>query len=490
MLAPINIPPGVWRNGTQYQAAGRWYDANLVRWVQGVMRPMGGWTARTGSAFTGKARGIITWRKNDGTRMIAVGTSSKLYHVSESATITDITPGTFTAGVDSPTANTGFGAYLYSYGAYGTPRPDTGTVTPATTWSLDTWGETLVGCSTADGKILQWSGDTGADAAAVTNAPTGCKALVVTADRILMALGASSNPRYIKWCDQEDLTDWTASDTNRAGAWYLQTSGSIKCGKRVKGGTLIHTDVDAHLAAYINFPLVYGFDQVGSACGIIGPNAAATFDGYCMWMGRDAFYLFDGTVKKVPSDVQDYVFSDINLAQRDKVYAFINSVNSEIWWQYASGESVECDSYVAYNFLENHWTVGSMARTCGADRGAYMYPMMVGTDGVVYDHEFGWAYGGSTPFAESGPFQIGVGDQVMHVTQLVPDEQTTADCSVQFKTRFYPNGTEYTTSTYTMAAPTSVRFTGRQASMVVSGARNTDWRWGQPRLRLVAGGLR
>ena len=145
---------------------------------------------------------------------------------------------------------------------------------------------------------------------------------------------------------------------------------------------------------------------------------------------------------------------------------------------------------MAYQYLDNHWTIGSMARTCGVDRGAYRYPMLVGTDNVLYDHEFDYGYGGATVYAESGPVQLGNGDNVMHALRLIPDEGTTADCAVQFKTRFYPNGTEYTTSTYTLAAPTSVRFTGRQASMKVTGARNVDWRWGRPRLELTQGGSR
>ena len=490
MWTPLDIPPGVWRNGTQYQAAGRWYDTNLVRWVNGVLRPVGGWLARTASNLTGTARGIIAWRDNSSNRRIAVGTHSKLYHISDAAVITDITPSGFTAGNADGTVNVGFGSANYGAYAYGVPRPDSGAITPPATWSLDTWGEHLVACCTSDGKLYEWDLNTSNDGVAITNAPTGCRALVVTEERVLMALGASSNPRYIKWSDREDNTDWTASDTNLAGDWNLQTLGLIQCGRRVRGGTLILTTVDAHLATYVNFPGAYGFNQVGSACGVIGPNAAATFDGYCVWMGIDAFYQYDGTVKKSQCDVQDYVFSDINLDQREKVYGFVNSVNHEVWWLYPSGAAQECNRYVAFNYLDGHWTIGSLVRTCGVDRGAFAYPIMVGTDGYLYDHEYGFAYGGAEPYAESGPVQLGVGEQIMHVLKLVPDEKTSGDCEVTFKSRYYPNDTEYTTSTYSLANPTSVRFSGRQASMKVSGAILADWRWGVPRLEVVAGGKR
>jgi len=42
-LLPIKIPPGFYRNATQYQAKNRWYDGNLVRFSEGRLRPIGGW---------------------------------------------------------------------------------------------------------------------------------------------------------------------------------------------------------------------------------------------------------------------------------------------------------------------------------------------------------------------------------------------------------------------------------------------------------------
>ena len=45
-LVPLKIPAGIYRNGTEYQAMGRWYDSNLVRWFEGTLRPVGGWLLR------------------------------------------------------------------------------------------------------------------------------------------------------------------------------------------------------------------------------------------------------------------------------------------------------------------------------------------------------------------------------------------------------------------------------------------------------------
>ena len=138
-LIPINIPPGVYRNGTELQSAGRWYDVNLVRWTEGSMEPVGGWEKRSISAITGKARSLLTWKTNSSVRLMAIGTSSKLYAVTQSNVLVDITPVGFTAGSDDASTGAGFGIGAYGGGYYGTPRPDTRSVIPATTWSLDTW---------------------------------------------------------------------------------------------------------------------------------------------------------------------------------------------------------------------------------------------------------------------------------------------------------------------------------------------------------------
>jgi len=246
-LIPISIPPGVYRNGTELDSSGRWYDVNLVRWVEGMMRPVGGWQARTSTALTGKARGMIAWRSNNSTRYISVGTHSKLYAITQSSVIVDITPTGFVPGNPNASVGGGYGVGLYSAGYYGTPRPDVGSVTPATTWTLDTWGEYLVGCSNYDGKIYEWQLDTTTPtkAAVVTNAPTSNTGVLVTNERSMFALGASGNPRKIAWSDLENNTIWTPASTNLAGSLELQTGGKIITAKRVRGQVLVLTDIDA-----------------------------------------------------------------------------------------------------------------------------------------------------------------------------------------------------------------------------------------------------
>lgn len=490
MYIPLNIPAGVYKNGTEYQSKGRWNASNLVRWYQNTIRPIGGWRKRSPNQLTGSARGILAWRDNSNLRWTTVGTHSKLYALNEGGTPYDITPTSFTVGIADADAKLGYGYGTYGTSSYGIARPDTGSYTPATTWSLDTYGQFLVACSNADGKLLEWQLNVATDAVAITNAPTSNSGLVVTEERFLFALGAGGNPRKVQWCDQEDNTVWTPSATNQAGDFDLTTLGSLMCGKRVRGATILFTDVDVHSATYIGPPYVYGFERIGTGCGVISRQSVAATDNSAIWMSKSGFWMFDGFVKPLPCDVGDYIFNNINYQQASKVYCVHNSMYGEVWWFYPSSASVENDSYVSYNYRENHWAIGSFGRTCGTDSGVFNKPMMVSSDSYVYDHETGFSYDSSVPFAESGPVELATGDRVINIVGLVPDENTLGDVKARFSTKFYPNATEYNYGPYTMNTPTSVRITGRQIAVKIEGNINTDWRVGTIRLDGKPGGMR
>ena len=491
-LVPLRIPPGVYRNGTEYQTSGRWFDSNLVRWFEGTLRPIGGWRKRSASQLTGSCRGLITWRDNSGDRWIAAGTNSKLYAMNEAGTLKDITPTGLTVGIADAATKTGYGYSTYGNFAYGVQRPDTGSVTPATTWSLDTWGEYLVACSDADGKLYEWQlgFSTPTLAAAITNAPTGCNAVMTTAERFVFALGAGGDPRKVQWCDQENNTVWTPAATNQAGSFELQTVGSLKAGKRVRGVNLLFTDVDVHVSTYIGLPYVYSFEKAGSGCGLISTQAVAAIDTAAIWMSNSGFWVYDGYVKPLACDVGDYIFQNINANQVSKVYAVHNSKYGEIIWFYPSNASNENDSYVTYNYRENHWAIGSMSRTAGTDRGVYLNPLMVSADSYIYEHEVGFAYDSVAPFVESGPVEIQPGENIMNVRQLIPDEQTLGEVVVSFKTRMYPTATETTYGPYSASEPTSVRFSARQVKIRYTGAVLADWRVGLNRLDVLPAGKR
>jgi hypothetical protein len=487
-LTPISIPPGVYRNGTDMQAAGRWNDASLVRWSEGIMAPVGGWNTRFDLA-SNPIRGSVAWQDNSSNIRVAAGSYDALYGITAGGIASDITPAGLTEGVRDAIQNLGYGGGFYGVRYYGTPRDASGLPVFATSWSLDTWGEYLVACSDADGVLYEWQLDPATPAQAITNAPTDCLALMVTDERFLFALGAGGDPRKVQWSDREDNTTWTPLATNEAGDIPLQTSGQIMCGIRVRGQALILTNQDAHTATYSGPPFVYGFERVGSDCGTISRKAAASVSGGAMWMGRNGFFSFSsGAVQRMPCDVSDHVFNNINKSQISKVHAITLGTRNEVWWFYPVGD--DCDNYVAYNYIENHWSIGQLDRSSGISSGVFETPIMFSKTGVAYNHETGFTHGGLTPYVESGPISIGAGDQMMCATDLIPDEKTQGEVTATFKTRFYPNGPERSYGPYTMSTPTSVRFTGRQVRMRVEAVSSQNWRVGVMRLDVTPGGRR
>jgi hypothetical protein len=411
--------------------------------------------------------------------------------MNEAGTLTDITPTSFTTGNADALLNLAYGGGPYGLFSYGTPRADTGTVTPATTWTLDNWGEFLLACSNADGKIYEWDLDVSNDGVALTNAPINNRAVMVTAERFVFALGAGGNARRVAWSDQEDNTMWAASITNQAGDIDLETSGSIVTGKRLRGVNLIFTDVDVHAAQYQGPPFVYGFERIATGCGVISAQSVAAVESVAYWWSPSGFFMYDGFVRPLKCDVLDYVTQNLSSVQRSKIYAVANNQFGEVWWFYPSADNTEVDSYVAYNYREGHWTIGTLGRTAGTDRGVFTYPIMVSVDGYVYEHEVGVEYDNDAPYAESGPIELGNGDRVLVAKQLIADEKTQGSVSVQFKTKFTPNDSEGTKSYTIDSNYTPVRFTGRQIAMRVTGVTpNTDWRVGVMRLDATQGGER
>jgi len=201
--------------------------------------------------------------------------------------------------------------------------------------------------------------------------------------------------------------------------------------------------------------------------------------------------MFDGSIaKELPCEVSDYVFANINDDQISKTVALHNAEFNEIWWFYPSSGSNEVNKYVAYDYVENNWSIGTLTRTAGIDSGVFDKPLWIEDDNSLYNHETGWTHGTETPFAETAPISLGNGDQFMRVNKLIPDESTQGEVQVKFKTRQYPNSSETTHGAYSMSNPTSVRFQGRQVRMRIEGVANTDWRAGIMRIEARPGSRR
>lgn len=489
MLVRVALPPGQYGSGTVYQAGGRWARSNLVRWFEKTLRPMGGWAEYGSTTVTGVARAMRTWSGNDGTPWLAVGTHLGLFVTSSAGAVLDITPAGLTAGIADATSVGGYGSGLYGAGLYGTPRPDNGTIQPVTVWSLDVRGQTLIATNNSDGKIYAWEAGFAGIATQLADSPETARAAVVTEEGFVMAL---LDDRLVAWSDQIDIEDWTPNaGVNQAGSSSIETAGTLMCGLLVTGGTLIFTDTDAYLATYINEVSLYGFRRVADD-GVVSQGAAiSTGSSRAVWMGNDGFWAFDGFTSRVPCDVEDLVFGDFNSTQKSKVTSYHDPKYNEVWWFYPSQGSTENDSYALFNYGEGHWAQGRLARTCATKRGgAFGRPFMVDPAGRILQHEFGFDHEGEAIYAETGPIEIGDGDYVVTVLNVIPDERDLGNITRTFYAAQSPTGAEAVFGPYASANPINTRMQGRQLRMRVQFADLLDGRHGIDRLDVQPGGQR
>lgn len=536
----LSVPPGVRWHGTAYQCENRWRDASLMRWDQGAMLPIGGWVRFLDSQEDPQPvripsdavpREAHSWFLNDGGvsgagYYLAVATPNDLYAMDGGGNIKHLngTAGVEFPGQETPFLNRGYGGGKYGKQTYGFQRQvEDLTKQPATTWTLDNYGEWLLAVSTTDRNIWAWKPESDTLEELSADAPQ-CLSLVATEERFIFALGAEDkdtgkiNVRRIAWCDRENPADWTIESDNEAGGFELQTDGAIRCGIRVRGRTLILTTTDAHVAQYSGPPLVYGFQQVGKNCGIISDRAAAATGAGAFWMGRDGFYTYDGSaVRELPCEVSDRVFRFMDTSYPQNVFAVANAKFNEITWFYTSrdqedGEIVILnpddpeedwikaikkvnDRYVTYDYAQNIWSIGDIDRHVGVDSGVFNDPIYLDHNNNVYRHELENAgHGGRKPFAETGPITIGEGDSVIKATQVLTDSIPANRVTLEFMTRFQPQGDEETFGPYDALPQTDVRFTGRQMRMKVNviddpnGAK--DVRIGDMRVLVGGGGRR
>ena len=224
--------------------------------------------------------------------------------------------------------------------------------------------------------------------------------------------------------------------------------------------------------------------------------------------------MYGGSVQRIPCTVRDYVFSDLNEEQFDKVAAATNTAYSEVWWFYPSSSSQENDSYVVFNYQQNIWYYGTLGRTAWIDRGVETYPLAAGVDNTLYYHEFGFDDGSTNPatgitaYIESSQVDIGDGDNFMLLSRLIPDV-TFRDSSngspvvtMTLEVRNFPGG-NYTNSTASSVVKTAstpveqftqdvrVRLRGRSMALkVTSTDTGTAWRLGTPRVEIRPDGRR
>jgi hypothetical protein len=383
-----------------------------------------------------------------------------------------------------------------------------------------------------------------------TNNPTATRvSLVSPTTRHLIHLGTETvigdtttqDDMFIRFSDQEDINDYTPTAINSAGTQRLQDGTKIIGSLKAKETILVWTDNALYTMKFIGAPFTFGFEQVGTNCGLIGKNAAIEIDGAAFWMSNNGFFMFDGTVKSLPCSVEDYVYDQADTTKGQQIYAGINNLYTEVVWYYPSQGSDYNDQYVVFNYGETMkggvWYIGTEARTSWIDASVYpkpvatkfdstavgTFPIIVGEDGLgqttLFEHEVGTDQvnpDGSTTtvtsFIKSFDFDLQArqqnaqgrstgptisGEVFLAMRRFVPDfKDLQGNAKVTLAVKRYPQQSDTVTSLspFTITASTDKKDTRARGRFVNIKIENTDvsesWRFGTLRIDVQPDGRR
>ncbi len=463
-----------------------------------------------------------------GTYTVTSITSANIFTITANTTASSTTSGSMNAGsarltyyiaIGPVATSAGYGLGTYGSGGYGTgvaTSKQTGTAITATDWTLDNWGQTLLACPDGGG-IYAWTPNTGyQNAQLVSGAPiynTGAfvsnqtQMLICYGSTETHTIGVDQDPLLVQWSAQGDYTDFAVSTTSQAGSRRLPQGSKIIGGMSVPQQELLWTDTDMWSMNYLGSLAagVWGFQKIGSNCGLIGKHAATRQGSQVYWMSASNFWVTgSGQPQVIPCTVWDNVFQDLNETYQHKCWVWSNTPFNEVWFCYprSSTNATEPDAVAVYNVRENVWTSFPLGRTCGIDQSLLGMPIAAASTGLIYEHETSNDADGQpiNAYFESGLYNISETQDIMFVDWVLPDMKfetasgasSAATIQITFTSYYYTGGDAQTHGPYTFNSSTrylNPRIRGRLMSVrVESSDVGSWWRVGAIRMRAAPDG--
>jgi len=445
-------------------------------------------------------------------------------------------------GTNTVLSGSGFGTAAWATSGWSTPiEIDAGDPSQLRSWSEGVYGEDLI-INPRGGALYYWkvnanpqifdravilSSTSAAPFDTDVDCPSRVNFLMVSdASRFVLAFGCNDygsvvlDPLLVRWSDQENYALWAPAITNQAGSFRLSSGSQIIAAQQTRQEVLVWTDTALYSMQYQGPPFVWGFQLLATNTSIASPKAAATANDVTYWMGVDKFYVYNGRAQTLPCTVRQYVFDNLNRGQLFQVFAGINEAFSEVWWFYCSEKSTTVDRYVVFNYLDNLWYYGTLARSAWVDNTLRRVPIVAGYEGQILYHETGTDDGSVNPpapitaYVQSGDIDIGDGHNFGFVWRIIPDVtfdgSTTPAPALKFsvRPRQFPGtgygpasdpavtsannfGTQRTYNVQQFTPQVFVRVRGRQmAFRVESDQLGVSWQLGVPRIDLRPDGKR
>jgi hypothetical protein len=303
-------------------------------------------------------------------------------------------------------------------------------------WSLSNFGQVLV-ATIANGKTFTWDSSIAArlttrastttSGFTTTNNPTATRVTLISpTTRHLIHLGtettigdpSTQDDMFIRFSIDENINEYTPEATNTAGTQRIQDGTKIIGALVAKENILVWTDNALYTMKFVGAPFTFGFEQVGTNCGLIGKNAAIEIDGVAYWMGNNGFFSFDGTVNTLPCSVEDYVYDDIDTTKGQQVNAGINNLFTEVVWWYPTAGSEFNNRYVVFNYGQSNGQLPMGNWYTGVNVNSIRTSWI---DSLIYPKPYATAYNSSN----DGTFPVVIGQSGLGASVFFEQETGT-----------------------------------------------------------------
>jgi len=486
-----------------------------------------------------------------GTNFIQIGSEEISYTGISTNTLTGVTRGVRNTTAASHSDNATV-TNSSDYVAWGEAASGDLVVDPGL-WSIDNFGDKVIALI-HNAQVFEWdsnaTGATQTRATIISGAPTASRDMLVsTPDRHLVFFGTeltigdptTQDEMFIRFSNQEDINTYQPTAVNTAGTQRLADGSKIVGAVRGRDAIYVWTDTSLFTMRFIGQPFTFGFQQVGTNCGLIGQNAALEVDGAAYWLSENGFFRYSGSLETMTCLVEDFVYDDLNTTANQLINVGLNNLFGEITWFYCTESSTVINRCVTYNYMDSTpqrpvWTTGTLNRTTWQDSSVFGLPhatyfnagddasfdVVGNTEGstIYFEHEKGTdealatGINAVTSNIESGDFDItqsrsstgqqtgvatfrGDGEFIMKIRRFIPDFLSqTGNTQVTLQLRNYPNSSQASSplGPFTITSSTEkvdTRARARAISLKVANtAANQSWKLGTFRLDTQPDGRR
>ena len=300
--------------------------SQLVPYKNGMQTAPGAVTPNDVPALAAACVGASVVDKMDGSRRIIAGTATKLYELSGGAwsAVTRTVGGNYTGGTD-------------------------------TRWTITQFGDATLCTNKTDTMQRSTSGAF----ANISGAPKADIVFNVGAFVMAMNYNDGTDTPDGWYCSAiYDETDWTTSTTTQCNKGRLVTqNGKITAGARLGEYAVAYKANAIYLGQYVGAPVVWDWTPVSGEAGCVGKNAICDIGGAHFFVGRDNFWIFNGSTPVPVGDqqVRQWFFDNCNNTSLYKTICHFDRQNNLVWVYFPSSSSSTPNSALVYNLLSKQW---------------------------------------------------------------------------------------------------------------------------------------